>query len=220
MKSLYERLLDTEDNLVSGMNDIDLVRKQLETIYDLSRITDIKVKSDGIYIYGNIWCNSHSVDTLILPGINIKYISGYFICSSTQITSLKGAPEEVGEEFTCPMCPNLISLEGAPKKVGGDFNCFNCDNLKTLEGAPKEIKKNFDCSGCPSLISLEGAPEKVGGKFICEHCRQLRSMQGLPKVIKKGLYCGGSELPFMEIPKNIDIYFIGGRSKRMKWNRN
>ena len=45
---------------------------------------------------------------------------GNFNCSDSNLTSLEGAPREVGGGFDC-CSNNLISLEGAPEKIGGDF---------------------------------------------------------------------------------------------------
>jgi hypothetical protein len=40
------------------------------------------------------------------------------------LTSLEGAPQEVGGGFYCHN-NKLTSLEGAPEKVGGGFYCHN-----------------------------------------------------------------------------------------------
>ena len=68
--------------------------------------------------------------------------------------------------FDCSDCSSLTSLEGAPQEVGGDFICIKCTSLTTLEGAPQKVAGDFDCSMCTSLTSLEGAPKKIGGKII------------------------------------------------------
>ena len=63
----------------------------------------------------------------------------------TSITSLKGAPQEVGGDFDCYM-NQLTSLEGAPQTVGGYFNCHKNPNLHSLEGIGEvkgEIYKDF-----------------------------------------------------------------------------
>jgi hypothetical protein len=64
-------------------------------------------------------------------------VSGNFNCINmgNTLTSLEGAPEEVGGDFDCSN-NKLTSLEGAPEKVGGYFNCEN-SNLTSLEGAPE-----------------------------------------------------------------------------------
>lgn len=41
MKSLYERLLDTEDNLISGMDE-SMIKTQLGQLYDMKRIDKVE----------------------------------------------------------------------------------------------------------------------------------------------------------------------------------
>ena len=140
-------------------------------------------------------------------------VGGWFDCSNCPITSLEGAPEEVGMTFDCYKCTKLKSLKGAPETVGDNFNCSNCNKLKTLEGAPKKVEgdfdcrwctklkslkgapeyvgENFDCNECPKLESLQGAPEKVGGTFSCCTCPELESLEGAPEIVKGNFYCQG-----------------------------
>ena len=40
-------------------------------------------------------------------------------------------------------CPSLTSLEGAPQEVGRNFYCRNCPSLKPLEGVPTKIGRRF-----------------------------------------------------------------------------
>ena len=94
---------------------------------------------------------------------------------------------DVKGAFYCNNCDNLTSLEGAPKEVGGIFNCSNCRNLTSLDGAPKEVGI-FICTLCQSLTSLEGAPKKVEGSFNCYKCPSLASIEDLPKEIGGDLY--------------------------------
>ena len=97
-------------------------------------------------------------------GVRFGVVTGDFICSSNKLTSLEGAPQEVGGYFDC-FHNELTSLEGAPKKVGGDFHCGN-NELTSLKDAPQEVGGYFHC-GSNALTSLEGAPKKVGGDFGC-----------------------------------------------------
>ena len=129
---------------------------------------------ESIYITdGNVINSKSNItirDTDLVDGkLPFKFgrVDGDFICMKcTSLTSLKGAPQEVGRNFICSECTSLTSLEGAPQKVGGDFYCSNCTSLTSLKGAPQEVGRNFYCRNCPSLTSLEGAPKKIGGKFI------------------------------------------------------
>jgi transcription elongation factor Elf1 len=62
------------------------------------------------------------------------------------LTSLKGAPKEVGR-FDCSYCVSLTSLEGAPEKVKGNFNCKSCGTRFAGEDIKKlsDIKGYIDC---------------------------------------------------------------------------
>jgi hypothetical protein len=55
------------------------------------------------------------------------------------LTSLEGAPKEVGGNFYCPN-NQLTSLEGAPKEVGGSFWCYNNRKQFTIEDVRKVCK--------------------------------------------------------------------------------
>jgi hypothetical protein len=59
-------------------------------------------------------------------------VSGNFSCASNQLTSLEGAPKEVGVHFICQN-NQLTSLKGAPQKVGGDFGCSSNPKLSQEE---------------------------------------------------------------------------------------
>jgi hypothetical protein len=132
-------------------------------------------------------------------------VSGFFNCSDNKLTTLEGAPKEVGGNFNCSNNNNLTSLEGAPKEVGGDFSCYN-NNLTSLEGAPKEVGVYFDCS-MNKLSSLEGAPEKVGGNFHCS-LNDLTSLEGAPKKVGGYFDCRNNKLTSLEgAPKEVGGYF-------------
>ena len=92
--------------------------------------------------------------------INFGKVTGDFNCSGLGLTSLKGAPQEVGRNFNCT-CNKLTSLEGAPKIVGGWFDC-PWNKLTSLKGAPQEVGEGFNCLNNFNLYSLEGIGEVKG----------------------------------------------------------
>lgn len=181
-KHLNESLLDDED-LINDDNTI-LIDQFLKDNYNINGNYTIK---DGIV----------NVDGSIkLINLNIKQLTnglfkfgtaGEFMCSKSSITSLIGAPEEVGY-FSCRLCKNLKSLKGAPKKIHDVFNCRSCKSLKSLKGAPEFIDGEFNCSNCPSLTSLKGAPKKISGEFACLDCTSLQNLDYLPEI-GGDLYC-------------------------------
>ena len=124
-----------------------------------------------------------------LPDLSDVVVKGNFSCSSNHLTSLEGAPKEVGGNFSCSG-NKLTSLEGAPKKVSGYFNC-SCNELTSLEGAPQKVSGDFYCN-FNRLTSLDGAPIVVEGEFNC--CdNKLTSLVGVPQLKEDGkIYCDDS----------------------------
>ena len=92
--------------------------------------------------------------------INFGKVTGDFSCYKLGLTSLKGAPTEVGWSFYCDR-NQLTSLEGAPKIVGENFNC-SWNNLTSLKGAPRKVGRSFSCNYNPNLHSLDGIGEVKG----------------------------------------------------------
>jgi len=81
-------------------------------------------------------------------------VGGYFDCSNNPLlTSLKGAPSSVGENFNCSN-NQLKSLKYAPSYVGGSFYCSN-NQLTSLEYAPSYVGEFFYCSDNPLLSDIE-----------------------------------------------------------------
>jgi hypothetical protein len=118
-------------------------------------------------------------------------VGGDFACSSNNLTSLKGAPQQVGGDFACSD-NTLTSLKGAPQKVGGTFYCSD-NTLTSLKGAPQKVGGGFDCTR-NNLASLEGAPQKVGGYFKCSS-NDLTSLEGAPQTVGGYFNCGFFKLP-------------------------
>ena len=83
----------------------------------------------------------------------------------------------IKNDFDCSNCNSLSSLEGAPKEVGKDFVCNYCTSLTSLEGAPQKVGRNFICYNCTSLTSLKGAPKEVSGNFACYNGTSFDSYQ-------------------------------------------
>ena len=157
--------------------------------------------------------------------INFGKITGKFDCSGLNLTSLKGAPTEVGGWFGCHS-NRITSLKGAPQMVSGSFDCSD-NQLTSLEGAPQKVGEWFDCSrneltslkGAPQiaskwfdchwnfLTSLEGAPKEVGGDFSCSY-NQLTSLKGAPQKVDGDFNCYFNYLTSLEgVPQKIGGWF-------------
>ena len=131
--------------------------------------------------------------------IDFGKITGDFCCNESRLTSLKGAPQEVGGKFDCSY-NRLTSLEGAPQKVGESFDCGG-NQLISLKGAPQIVRYSFYCYE-NQLTSLEGAPQIVGGDFECQS-NQLTSLKGAPQEVGGGFWCD----------RNPDLHSLDGIGK-------
>jgi len=98
-------------------------------------------------------------------GVKFGIVSGGFDCDYNSLTTLEGAPQDVGESFYCHN-NQLTSLVGAPQEVGWSFSC-EYNRLTSLEGAPLKVGESFYC-GNNQLTSLVGAPQEVRGHFWCD----------------------------------------------------
>ncbi len=159
-------------------------------------------------VKGDFGCSYEKLKNF--KGVRFGKVSGSFNCSDNSLTSLAGAPQEVGRDFNCSdnsltslagapqkvgtfYCRNnqLTSLAGAPQVVGGEFMCSE-NKLTSLAGAPKEVGWSFSCER-NYLTSLEGAPQKVGWYFSCEK-NKLTSLAGAPQEVEEDFYCDAFEL--------------------------
>jgi hypothetical protein len=155
----------------------------------------------NITITGNFNCGDSKITSL--EGAP-KEVGGYFSCSNTKITSLKGAPKKVRGNFYCGY-NEITSLEGAPKEIGGEFFCNNT-KITSLEGAPKVVGGRFSC-GYTEITSLKGAPKEVDGDFDCDNTK-ITSLEGAPKVVGGRFDCSGTNITSLEgAPKEVGGYF-------------
>ncbi len=95
---------------------------------------------DGLY---NVTGDVDLIKKVEKLPVKFGSVTGGFYCHSNYLTSLEGAPKQVGGHFNCSY-NNLTSLEGAPKQVGGNFWC-NINNLTSLKGCPISVGKKFYC---------------------------------------------------------------------------
>lgn len=112
--------------------------------------------------------------------IQFGKVSGDFICSNNNLTSLKGCPKVVEEDYFCND-NQLTTLKGAPEIIEDSFYCER-NNLLSLEGAPNQIKGNFYCAE-NSLTNLKGGPEYVGVVYYLKN-NPIKSFEFLPINVK------------------------------------
>ena len=186
---------------------------------------------DGFVIEGRV--NLSCKGLTELPDLSKVIVKGDFNCSFNILTSLKGAPQEIGGDFRCAF-NKLTSLEGAPQKVVGDFYCndnrlislegapqktgrgFHCNDnlLTTLAGAPKDVNEGFGCQN-NQLTTLEGAPQEIGGSFLCSH-NKLATLKGAPQKVAGDFSCRENELISLEgAPQEVGGDFYCGSNPNL-----
>lgn len=167
-----------------------------------------------VNVDGNFDCSES--DLIDFKNVNFGKISGYFVCSNNNLTSLKGAPQTGEGTFHCSI-NNLTSLKGAPQTVGEDFYCTD-NNLMSLVEAPQTVDGGFYCSN-NKLTSLEGAPKTVGGGFDC-YKNNLTSLKGAPRTVGEYFNCGDNNLTSLEgAPQTVGDFYCNAFSlDREDWN--
>ena len=150
--------------------------KQDGKFYDLYDLPD------GFVIKGDLDLSGKGLTEL--PDLSKVIVEGNFLCEHNQLTSLEGAPQEVGGDFSCSY-NQLTTLQGAPQKVGGYFSCEN-NQLTSLQGISKEIGGKIEVDinisaqygfndGKIKLDDLKNSPLYREEIFISEKSKELRS---------------------------------------------
>ena len=150
---------------------------------------DIYHLPKGFVVKGNL--DFRGEDITELPDLSDVIVKGNFICSDTQITSLKGSPLKVEKSFYCSNT-QITSLEGI-SSIGEGLYC-SCTQITSLKWAPREIHGDFNCSNTP-ITSLAGASESVDGDFNCSST-QITSLAGAPNPENIGgyLFCSFTQI--------------------------
>jgi hypothetical protein len=168
MRNQYHILAEVYQNIRENeqpdQDDTDDLIRGLEALAHPEKVIELELRDRAVngVIEGDVIIREKFL--FQLPNISDLVVTGYFDCYNNQLTSLQGAPREVGGSFWCQR-NQLTSLQGAPRKVGGSFDCHRND-LTSLQGAPSKVGRSFYCSR-NQLTSLQGAPREVGGGFDC-----------------------------------------------------
>ncbi len=156
-------------------------KEDIDSICNKYHIENYTINEDrSIDVDGDVHLHNSKLNELPLY---FRNVSGYFDCSSNNLTSLKGCPKNIVGSFYC-YNNKLTSLEDCPNEVGGDLNCSN-NYLTTLKGCPEEV----DWFSCNSnlLTSLDGCPNKVSGDFDCSY-NKLTNFKKFPKSINGSFF--------------------------------
>ena len=123
------------------MKDIKILEKVVEVLNDLINkkkndrvkpedfgIRKYKFRPDGtLDVFENV--SLYGKHLKELP-FNFGKIFGFFDCSFNNLTSLKGSPKVVSDDFYCH-ANQLENLKYTPKIIRGDIDC-GYNNLKTI----------------------------------------------------------------------------------------
>ena len=131
-------------------------------------------------------------------------VDGGFWGGHNKLETLAGAPNSVGDDFSC-YDNQLTSLEHAPKSVDGRFDCSH-NKLTSLKHAPQSVAGSFNCSN-NQLTSLKHAPQSVGGDFNCRK-NELTSLEHCPQSVNDSFDCSFNNLTTLEhAPKSVAGHF-------------
>ena len=184
-------------------SSVELTPEQVEWLDECTDGTwQLNSRTGLVDVDGDFHCNNEGLSDF--KGVRFGVIKRDFECRSNQLTTLVGAPREVGIDFYCGH-NQLTTLEGAPQKVGGYFTCNN-NQLTSLEGAPEEVGGGFYCAN-NQLTTLEGAPREVGGGFDCgNNPVSVKTLESIFRLMKKRKgYLGAVESIWTEIPLEDQI---------------
>ena len=195
MKSLYESLLDDEEEIVDKL-DVKPVIKAWMSKY--ARNVSYNINDDN-----TIDVNGHlSLYTKEIPGyIQFNNIKGNFHLVGFNGEKLNGMPKKVKGGLFITGCINLKDLEGAPEEVKGYIDisdCLNIESLKGLEHITCEeiklsdiyitnleymptVKHKVELTGLRLLNSLKGMPKKVGTLDIM-NCN-MKNLKGIAEIV-------------------------------------
>jgi hypothetical protein len=170
----YKELFETQTEL--SQEQIEWLNKCTKGKWTLNPQTGL------VDVEGNFDCSD--LDLTDFKGVRFGVVSVIFDCHRNSLTSLEGAPQNVGGSFYCSH-NRLTSLEGAPRNVGGSFYCrYNL--LTSLEGAPQRVEGNFWCDH-NLLTSLEGAPKVGENLYFMDNPVSQGTLENLYKRMKSGM---------------------------------
>ena len=119
------------------MVDKDYIFRLLHNLFKVSGSYDIDEITGVVTVQGDVELTKPRTQ---MPKLFGK-VTGVFSCANKGLTTLQGAPQEVGSSFNC-LYNQLTDLQGAPLHVGGDFYCAS-NPLTTFNGMPETIKGSF-----------------------------------------------------------------------------
>jgi hypothetical protein len=161
--------------------------------YDYNFMTAGRDKIEGfIIVDGKVNCigdgyhiTFNPIDNLKAMPIKFGEVHGSFICSGSNLITLKGSPDKVMEKFNCRN--NLIeSLVGGPRTVDGLYNASD-NTLKSLDGLPESVKfLSLDVYPTLPILKLLTVQSSVKHPFRLGSNSMSRILNQYLDVIKNG----------------------------------
>ena len=178
--------------------------KDLCEKYDIENYT---INDDmSIDVDGDVSLNNYGLFELPLT---FRKVTGYFDCLNNQLTTLKGAPIEVGEHFDANN-NYLTNLDYLPKKIEEDIYIAN-NKLTSLKGLPEVVYGDVYCTH-NKLTNFEGSPKEVYGTFTCAG-NDITSLKGCPEFIEKDFSINKNKVTSFEYgPKKIGNNYFAGQN--------
>lgn len=185
MRSLYESLLDDENDLINNKSiEEHLIKKWFEENSNfLVQNCQLKVNGNDVEVIGNLTFNNKTnFRSPILKKFHFKKITGKFTITGMNKKKNYWLPEEISGDFIMLLC-NMESLNDIPfpKKITEDIQIIACHKLKNLNGLPDKVKnlllKELD------ILNLDGCSKEITEDLIITGCNIL-SFKGFPNKVK------------------------------------
>ena len=167
--------------------------------YEVSSYGDVKIKkgltshnvkslTNGLFVWSTVHGDFRISLMQKLESLDgcPKKVQGTFDVRWSNIKSLKGCPEYVGEKFMCSYCNYLETLEYAPNYVGESILIDYCRKLKSLKGLPDKINGDLYFNDCPNIKSLDGIPSTIKDNLFCKHCGEKFIKKDIKKICTVG----------------------------------
>lgn len=159
------------------MVNTNMIQHKLARYFDYKdALVHIDAHTGLVSVEGDIRLTSPKTT---LP-VQFDTVTGSFECGSRGLTSLEGAPREVGGSFHASRNA-LTSLVGGPVYVGNNYFC-EYNKLTNLQGCAQTVGRNLECFNNP-IQSLMGAVT-VGRDLVCVNT-PLTDLSYLPDVNHK-----------------------------------
>ena len=186
MRSLYESLLDDEEDLVDKDTAEEyLLKKWFDEnvqpatgVFGKDLIIDIDKRD--VTVTGSIMmgekCNFRAP---ILKKFNFKKLEGCLHLIHIPKKKTFWLPQEVTEEVYIQGC----GFEELPKLNNvKHVDISYCSKLKSLKGLPDKID-TLQIKACTKLESLKGCPSEINKSLTIDYCDKFTSLEDFPKKV-------------------------------------